>query len=54
MIEKTKTGYYTSKITREMKIYAYEIIKQEEIKQKRYIDINKNFKQFTRKRAKWS
>ena len=41
MIEKTKTGYYTSKITREMKIYAYEIIKQEEIKQKRYIDINK-------------
>lgn len=41
MIEKTKTGYYTSKITRKMKIYAYEIIKQEEIKQKRYIDINK-------------
>lgn len=41
MIEKTKTGYYTSTITREMKIYAYEIIKQEEIKQKRYIDINK-------------
>lgn len=41
MIEKTKTGYYTSSITREMKIYAYEIIKQEEIKQKRYVDINK-------------
>lgn len=41
MIEKTKTGYYTSPITREMKIYAYEIIKQEEIKQKRYVDINK-------------
>ena len=41
MIEKTKTGYYTITITREMKIYAYEIIKQEEIKQKRYIDINK-------------
>ena len=41
MIEKTQTGYYTSTITREMKIYAYEIIKQEEIKQKRYIDINK-------------
>ena len=41
MVEKTKSGYYTSKITREMKIYAYEIIKQEEIKQKRYIDINK-------------
>lgn len=36
MIEKTKTGYYTSPITREMKIYAYEIIKQ-----KRYVDINK-------------
>lgn len=41
MIEKTKSGYYTSPITREMKIYAYEIIKQEEIKQKRYVDINK-------------
>lgn len=41
MIEKTKTGYYTNPITREMKIYAYEIIKQKEIKQKRYVDINK-------------
>lgn len=41
MIEKSKAGYYISSINREMKIYAYEIIKQEEIKQKRYIDINK-------------
>lgn len=41
MIEKTKTGYYTNPITREMKIYAYEIIKQKEIKQKKYVDINK-------------